>query len=500
MAKAKDVITYFVGMLFSQVVTFFTGVFVARWLGPESFGVLSLTRNIFAVAIIVAPLGLDLSLLRHLGENRGEWARSIAQIESFRKIAAIINIVFVALLCVVVSPWIERHMYHREHFALYLDLTFLMLPFSADLVIVGAAFRGLERPIVQNITGLYIQPVMRVLLLSCFLSAGFGIVGVLIANTTAAISSFIVMGGAFAWLINKRELSGHKIDDIDRRDMSRVFGYSGWLAAMLLLYNTLKNVDILVLGWFRPASEVGEYAALATIAYTIQIFPQAISQTLGTIVARHYTAGNLKGVRDELSNYLRRAVLLSSPIFAGIAVFGPWLDLIFGAKYHFSSELSFCLALAYLISGTLGWMGVSLTMTGRHRIEFAVLVVGGAITFLACVLTAPRFGSVGVALSVAGGYALINGVRTILSARYMGGLDVSIGHLAPPVICTLIAEGWRLVLDRTAPHTLWVGLAAAPVLLFGFAIAYWLLLLRANEKAMVLSWFRRLGERLRLAQ
>ena len=77
---------------------------------------------------------------------------------------------------------------------------------------------------------------------------------------------------------------------------------------------------------------------------------------------------------------------------------------------------------------------------------------------------------------------------------------MSIGHLAPPVICTLIAEGWRLVLDRTAPHTLWVGLAAAPVLLFGFAIAYWLLLLRANEKAMVLSWFRRLGERLRLAQ
>jgi O-antigen/teichoic acid export membrane protein len=486
---------FFGGMLLSQVVTFAAGVFVARWLGPESYGVLSLARNVYAVAIILAPLGLDLSLLRHLGENRGDWPRSIAQVQAFRRLAAVVNVTAALLLSFVAAPYIEAHFYRHPHFALYLGLTFLALPFTADLAIVGATMRGLERPIFQNLTGLYLQPLLRIGALALFLFMGMGVTGVILSMAVGVAAACGVMSWALWRLARKRGLLGHALDQHDRAAMGRVFGYSGWLAVMLFIYNTLRNVDILVLGRFCPVKEVGEYAALSTIAYTIQIFPQAVSQTLGAVVARRYAEGDLAGVRRELSQYLRRAVLLSSPIFAGVAVFGPWLDLLFGARYHFSPGLSFGLALAYMISGALGQMGVSLTMTGRHKLEFAVLILGGAFTLAACVLTAPRFGPLGVALSVSAGYALLNGVRTVLSARFMGGLDVSFGHLAAPLACLALAFGWKWILERVAPHTLVVGIAAAPPLLAAFAAVYWLALLRPAEKALIRGWLGRFSRR-----
>ena len=496
MVQGRDVLVFFVGTLFGQIVTFASGVFVARWLGPENYGVLSLVRNVYTVTAILAPLGLDLSLLRHLGENAGDWPRSMAQIRGFRVMTAAINLALLPVLGFILAPWVGAHFYHHDHFALYLGLTFLALPFTADVAILGASLRALEMPIFQNLAVLYLQPVLRIGSLVAFLVMGWGISGIILSTTVGVAGACVAMSIAVTRLVRKRNLRGHKLDVVDRTAMRAVFGYSGWLAMMLFIYNTLRNVDVLVLGWSRPMKEVGEYAALSAIAFVIQIFPQAVGQTLAPVVARRYAEGDLAGVRRELSEYLRRAVLLSSPIFAGVAVFGPWLDLLFGSRYHFSSGLSFSLALAYLVSGALGQMGVSLTMTGRHKLEFVVLVIGGAFTFCACVLTAPRFGQVGVALSVTAGYALLNGVRTVLSARFMGGLDISWRHLVPPLVCLSLAAAWRWVLEANAPHTLWVGLAAAPPLLAAFAAAYWMFLLRPGEKDMIAKRLGRFAPRL----
>jgi O-antigen/teichoic acid export membrane protein len=483
--QARDVSLFFIGTLLSQIVTFASGVFVARWLGPEDYGVLSLVRSVYAVAIILAPLGLDLSLLRHLGENASRWPRSIAQVNSFRRKAAAINIFAAVLIGLFAAPWIEAHFYRHAHFALYLSMTVIALPFAADLAIVGAALRGMDKPVIQNMVGLYFQPLLRLAILMLFLVLGLGVAGVVLSTAIAVAASAVVLGVAFWSLVKKRNLQHHKLDAQDREAMNRVFGYSGWLAIMLFCYNVLRSMDILVLGWYRPVKEVGEYAALSNIAFIIQIFPQAVSQTLGPTVARRYAEGDLAGVRHELSQYLRRAVLLSSPIFATIAIFGPWLDLLFGARYQFSPALSFSMALAYMISSALGQMGVSLTMTGRHRLEFCVIVVGGLMTFGACVFTAPRYGAVGVALSVAAGYALLNGVRTVLSARFMGGLDISFSHLVPPLVCLALAAGWRWALDLTLPHSLLVGVFAIPPLLAAYGGAYWVWILNSGEKAML---------------
>ena len=66
--RGRDAGLYAGGLLFQQVTAFVVGVAAARWLGPQGYGQVSLARAIYGLAVILAPLGLDLSLLRHLAQ------------------------------------------------------------------------------------------------------------------------------------------------------------------------------------------------------------------------------------------------------------------------------------------------------------------------------------------------------------------------------------------------------------------------------------------------
>jgi O-antigen/teichoic acid export membrane protein len=259
------------------------------------------------------------------------------------------------------------------------------------------------------------------------------------------------------------------------------------MAALLLLYNGLRVVDVLALGWFRPASEVGGYAALAGVAYLITVPGQALSQTLAPAVARLHAAGDVAGARTELRGYLRRAGLFSAPLFAGVAAFGPWLDLLFGARYAFAPGLCLTLATAFLVGGCLGPMAASLTMTGRHRQEVAVLLAGAAATVGLCGLLIPRFGGEGAALAVLAGYLLVNGARAALSARVLGGLDVRPADFAAPVACLAVALAWRAVLQGFCPHDWPTAIWGAGVLLSGFAGLYAGVLLNPQERTALFT-------------
>ena len=77
--------------------TFATGVLAARWLGPAGFGQLSLVRSVYTLLAIVAPLGLDVALLRHLGESAREGAGALARVRRLRVVAALVNLGVVAV-------------------------------------------------------------------------------------------------------------------------------------------------------------------------------------------------------------------------------------------------------------------------------------------------------------------------------------------------------------------------------------------------------------------
>jgi O-antigen/teichoic acid export membrane protein len=234
------------------------------------------------------------------------------------------------------------------------------------------------------------------------------------------------------------------------------------------LYGMMRYVDVLVLGAFAPAAVVGSYTALGSVAQLVSVWPIASSQTLGPIVSRHYHAGDYAAVRKALNDYIRFAAVVSGFLFGGVAAFGDHLDLLFGHSFHFRPLIAFLMPLGYLVSATLAPMGYSLSMTGRHRAELVILMIGGATLWSLCSLLVPRYGDVGAATAVCISFTVVNGVRFLWVGRTLGFIPGRLADIAPPVIAALLAFGAKLCLVVPLPRTL-------PVLLLGcvvYTLAY----------------------------
>lgn len=473
--------------------TFLTGVLVARWLGPADYGVLSLTRNTFSVVLIVVPLGLDVSLLRYLGEQADLRPARLGHITLLRLIVAAVSTTCV-LVALVVGPFLETGVYQYNGFAILLVLTFLALPFAADGMVMTAIFRSLYKPIPQALVSLYVQPLVRLLAILGFLLFGWSLKGVV----GGTVVSYAVMFTVFATLLQREMSTLPKVTRQPLREVVttpafvKLMSSSVWMAFSLLVYGILRNLDVLLLGMFVPSREVGEYAAMSAVAQVILIFPAALSQTLGPEVARLYGEGRPEALRERMSLYLRQAALLGAPIFSGVAVFGPWLDLLFGSRFEIHAQVALWLAFGYYASATLAPMGFALSMTGRHRIEFVILVCGSLLVLAGCLMTAPRFGGIGVAATVSAGYIAINLARFVVVRRTLNILPGAWSNFIPGLMGLGIMYPIKLAADAMLAHSLPISIIVCILALAVWATCAWIWLLNSAEKSLFTDRIRRL--------
>jgi O-antigen/teichoic acid export membrane protein len=158
------------------------------------------------------------------------------------------------------------------------------------------------------------------------------------------------------------------------------FGLQNWGANMLQQIN--YRFDVLILGAFATASDVGVYSVALTLTSTSWILPQALQIVLFPRVASMHEATLAGEVRPEeadanLAKAVRHGVLLTLPAGLVIAVLlVVAVPLVYGPQFHETTWLGFV-----LLPGTL-MLGVSKVLTsaavGRGRPRY--LLYSGAIS------------------------------------------------------------------------------------------------------------------------
>lgn len=423
------------GLLAQQVAVFATGVLTARWLGAGGFGALGILKSLSSVLVIITPLGLDLALLKHATfyqERPGELA---AVSRALRLVVAGANLLLLALTLVWAGPALQRLYPDIPGFSALCAITMLGLAFAADVQISGALYRVFDRVVAYFAIVNYTQPLLRLALTFALLLAGGGLAGVVWINTAMLAATFLMIAWADRGTAPKaapeplRALAGK---------VGAVLSESVWMAASLLVYQAIRLFDILILAAFTTPAVTGEYTAMSSVAQLIQIYPMAISQTLGPRISLAYKAGDLEAIAAALRDYLRKASILGGWLYGGVAVFGTDLDLVFGRGFSFAWQLPALLATGWFVSATLAPFGYVLSMTGRHRQETAVLTGGAALLVLLLLALIPPLGAIGAATAVATVFAAVNAVRCGYVVRIIGRNPLGPRDLLPPA-CFLAA-------------------------------------------------------------
>lgn len=476
------------GQIVQLTLTFATGILIARILGPSNYGIFNILRNTFLTVAILSPLGLDIGLLKYCGKAAPGDMKAIHVVSQLRRLVFAINFAVFLAFAFGLSKWLMDRYYHYEHFDILLSLIMIGLPITADLGISGAVFKARGQAAWFSLLTLYLQSLARIVMVGA--AALFSptlptLVGVNVLQ--------LAISEAGIFLFNRKKRPAPTAEPgpsgtADWGEVRLVLRESLWMALNMFVYGVMRLCDTLILSGYVAAREVGEYAALNTIAALVQIYPLAASQSLGPNVSRHFHAGDLQGVRKVLDDYIRFAAIASGFVFAGVAVFGERLDLIFGHDFQFNPIVCFIMPLGYILSATLAPTGFALSMTGRHKQELVILVIGNLTLLALCRLLIPGFGQIGAASAVALAFALTNILRFAYVSRVLGFIPGRLSDIAPAFVALAAAYAAKTLGNLLGPPTLITTFVSCVVYAAGFGgLCYWLFLSAEGKARLAIA-------------
>ena len=439
--RTRDTVTYTLGMLLQQVVTFATAVVIARGLGPAAFGATSILKNVSAFLLILLPLGLDLGLLKHGALHAGSACLLQPLAIKLRCSVLAVNLAMLVATALLFGTLLQDVYQDVPLLWLYADISAFTLIFSSDLQVTGALFRVRDKLSTYVLVVLCAQPIIRFAATIAAIALRQGVLGIMVANALAAAATFALLQRYEP----ARVAPLRRVPQALRSGVpvGKILAETVWMALSMLAYQSMRFADTLILGAFAGVAASGQYSALSSVCQIIQIYPLAMAQMLGPNVATLYAAGRFGDIVAELRNYMRAASLFGGYVFGGVAIFGTDLDLMFGRSFHFSATLSLVLAAAYFISAIFAPLGYTLSMTGRHRGEFAILAAGSLMLVLLLVVLVPALGEIGAGGAVLAIMVIVNVARCVLVCQILRACPVGVRHALPPLIFLVLAAVCR---------------------------------------------------------
>jgi len=178
----------------------------------------------------------------------------------------------------------------------------------------------------------------------------------------------------------------------------------------------LVHADTIILGFFEPETEVAIYNSATRIAKLMVILHMIVIEVTTPVIVEL----NLKGEKKKLEDILRvTATIATMPsvvVLLFFVFFGePLLGTVYGDFYASGALLLVIMSAGQLVSVWAGLGVYALNMMGFQKISMHITLSTSLVAIAACILIAPQYGAVAVAMVIA--VALI--VKSVLSMWYV---------------------------------------------------------------------------------
>ncbi|MBK5911240.1 hypothetical protein CCR85_07000 [Rhodothalassium salexigens] len=377
-------------------------VALARLMGPTAYGHYAFALAIVMMLALLARLGLPALTLRETaqalargngGHYRGIWRWALVAVGVLSGIAAA-----GAGLVAVTLDGVRAQ-------AVLAGLA--LVPLVALLRLADARARGQGRILAGQIPDGLLRPA---LLLTLALAAAA------IAGPTALTPSRVIAGHALAAGIALAVgLALLRRDRPAGAALAPVFEHRRWARAVLPLgliaglQVVNMHADLILLGLFRPAEEVGLYRVAAQAALLIGAGQQALNMVTTPQFARLAAADDRPGLQRVATLNARLAAALSLPVAALFVLGGEAvLAALFGAKYAPAAGALAILCLGQVASAAVGGVGHLLNMTGNEAVNARTLAAAMTLNLALNLALIPAFGMVGAATATTLSLALLN--------------------------------------------------------------------------------------------
>lgn len=360
------------GSTLATAINFAYNITVARFLGPNGFGQ---ATAVYTILTLLASVTLSFQIIsaKIVAQQPSLEAKS-AGYRGFQRAAWVCGI-FVALMILL----------FRSSIADYLNLP---SPVLIGIIAIGIAFYvplGSRRGYLQGAygfrrlaTNLVIEGAVRLGGSLLLIGLGFGVTGVITANSAAVAVAYFAIVPRLAPRIPNPVAFAHAF-----REMTQALVF---FAGQVLI----NNCDIVLVKHFFESREAGLYAAVAMVGRVIFTFSQSVVNSMFPLVA-----GSTEEDRRDfrvIATALLLVLGIGCAIALGLRVTPDWVWTAFlGSRFEIAGPhgLSYLLALYAITSVIYSLSAVVITFEMSYKIAntswiqlaFSGVVIGGICLF-----------------------------------------------------------------------------------------------------------------------
>ena len=403
---ARSVTLNLLGSAASLVVGFVGSVLLARWLGPTDRGLLGALQAVSTSALTLTSIGVPMAVLYYASRAEASTRRLLGT--SFAQ-AAVLAAVLIPAAAIFSHPLARAFSHGRGGSVWILAAALVPITFldwtMHNQILARLQFRF------YNVLGVVSKVVTVVLIIALVGIGDLGVGGGLVA---VGATSVVMIAGCLPVLLRDGR------PRYDRRLFRKLTSYGARVQLNNIFQNVNYRLDVIILQFFRPLSDVGYYVVAQIIAELVTVLAGSFQSSIIPLVAGAEGEG-----RDRTTILaIRHHGILAAAGCILNAGFGTALILVgYGSSYRPA-----IVPMLILLPG-IWWLGTGSVVTSdlraRDRPGLASAVSGAAVLVTVGLDFAliPPLGVIGAAIASVVAYTS-QGVLSLVALSRVTGLPL----------------------------------------------------------------------------
>jgi len=407
-------------IFFSQatggVISFLISIAVARYLGPQRFGLYALLVSIQGVVGIFAGFGLSQAIAKYVAQSLPE--KNDAS-KHYVEYGLLLFLLFSAISClsyVLLSGLIGNDLYHEHSLVGLIPYSSMVVLSSAMYAVTFGIAQGCREIKMLSSMQIVVPVISLVLIIS--LISHFEIRGVLLS---VFLSQMMVSIAVLLWL--RRYVIGFTISPTASRDVRYLRDL--WSFAVPAVLSSIVVIPVFWLGnteltLTKGLTAMGYFSVAMVIYQALAVVPNALAIPLVPSFSELAQRDRSK-VDGLMLKALHSVSVIFFPLFLGIALFSSdIIGLFYGDSYLPSADAAYLMVTASYFLTLVAVVGALIAGLGRMWVGFALNAIWGLVFVLFSLAAVPIYGVVGLGATFTVSYCLHVIVSYTVAERILG--------------------------------------------------------------------------------
>ena len=387
--------TFDVGWAFlSSVVTLFIGfilsVVIARWLGANDLGLYRMTLTIYGVVTLVATFGIPSALIKYIAEYK-EDEEKLNQTTSCGFINAVIIGLIAAIAIFFFAPFLAG-IFKMPELSTLLKITAIALPFASLYSSQSGLLTGLRKMKYFAVLMAGHSVLMCILIVTLVL-LGFGVEGA-ISGFAISVAGACFLGSILSKKFFKLSVRHHI------QNTKKILSFGGKIFSAGAISQINYQADIILIGYFLTATQVGYYAVAVALSRFFWIIPQSIQRIVYPTASEYWSTNNHAALQKMIDKSMKYTACALIPIGLGVGFFArDIIATIYGGEFMHAVLPLLILIIGTVINGIPRSLGATIAAVNRPDLEPKKLICSASVNIILNILLIPRFGITGAAIA-----------------------------------------------------------------------------------------------------